>query len=299
MTISRSSQSVTVVALVLISACASNTGGPTGNVGDASATGGTSGASSGGGGSSAGGSATGGVTASGGSNSGGGGAQSGGAAGSAGAAGAAGAGGSTCGTSTCGAGEICITGRCAGCCDVPPECIPIPSGCTGALDCGCFTTDPCGACTNCQAVTAGAIVCGNCQCRCAAAWSPVATPNGLRRIADLRVGDLVYTVDHGERVVAPIARVNRRPVSHHALVRVTLESGGVVEMSDGHPTANGGRFDALSAGQRLGAAEIVSLETVPYDEPFTYDILPASDTGTYFVGDAWVGSTLHEGRCVE
>jgi hypothetical protein len=109
----------------------------------------------------------------------------------------------------------------------------------------------------------------------------------------------VYTIDHGVRIVAPIARVNRRPVSRHALVRVTLASGGVVEMSGGHPTAGGGRFDALSVGQRLGTAEIVSLETVPYDEPFTYDILPASDTGTYFVGDAWVGSTLYDGRCDE
>ena len=213
--------------------------------------------------------------------------------------GSSGAGGAACGTTTCGAGQICITGRCAGCCDLPPECIPVPSGCTGALDCGCFTTDPCGGCTTCQGVTAGAIVCGNCRCRCAAAWSPVATPDGPRRIADLQVGDPVHTIDHGVRVVAPIARVNRRPVSRHALVRVTLASGGVVEMSGGHPTAGGARFDALSVGQRLGAAEIVSLETVPYDEPFTYDILPASDTGTYFVDDTLVGSTLHDGQCDE
>ena len=82
-------------------------------------------------------------------------------------------------------------------------------------------------------------------------------------------------------------------------MRVTLASGGVVEMSGGHPTAEGGRFDALSTGQRLGAAEVVSLETVPYDEPFTYDILPASDSGTYFVGDAWIGSTLRDGHCGE
>jgi len=135
------------------------------------------------------------------------------------------------------------------------------------------------------------------MCVCAAAWSPVATPDGPRRIADLIVGDLVYTVDHGARVAAPIARVNRRPVSRHALVRVRLAGGGVVEMSGGHPTGNGGRFDALMPGDRLGAGEIVSVETIPYDEPFTYDILPASDTGTYFVGDAWVGSTLQGGHC--
>jgi hypothetical protein len=107
----------------------------------------------------------------------------------------------------------------------------------------------------------------------------------------------VYTLDHGVRVAAPIARVNRRPVSHHALVRVKLAGGGVVEMSGGHPTGDGGRFDALTPGDRLGTGQIISVETVPYDEPFTYDILPASDTGTYFVGDAWVGSTLHDGRC--
>ena len=47
--------------------------------------------------------------------------------------------------------------------------------------------------------------------------------------------------------------------------------------------------------ENLGGAEIVSLETVPYDEPFTFDILPASDSGTYFVGDALVASTLHDG----
>jgi hypothetical protein len=148
-------------------------------------------------------------------------------------------------------------------------------------------------------VTAGTIVCGNCQCVCAAAWSPVATPNGPRRIADLHVGELVYTIDHGERVAMPIARVNRQRVSRHALVRVRLASGTVVEMSGGHPTGDGGRFDALMPGERLGSAEILSAETVPYDEPFTYDILPASDTGTYFVGDAWVGSTLYDGHCAQ
>ena len=199
-----------------------------------------------------------------------------------------------CGTSTCGPSEICIRGRCAGCCDLPPECIPIPAGCTGTLGCGCFTADPCGGCTTCQAVTSDGIMCGNCLCACAAPWTPIATPSGPRPIVELRVGDLVYTVDHGQVVVAPIVRVNRRDVTRHAIVRVTLASGAVVEMSGAHPTADGRRFDSLVPGERLGVAEIASVETVPYDPPHTYDILPASDTGTYFVGGAWIGSTLHE-----
>jgi hypothetical protein len=109
----------------------------------------------------------------------------------------------------------------------------------------------------------------------------------------LRAGDLVYSVHRGELAVVPILRAGRRPVAHHAVVRVTLESGAVIEISGGHPTADGRRLDALGPGDRLGQAQIASVATVPYDEPFTYDILPASDTGTYFSSAAWIGSTMH------
>jgi hypothetical protein len=81
-------------------------------------------------------------------------------------------------------------------------------------------------------------------------------------------------------------------VSNHAVVRVTLSSGDVIEMSGGHPSADGRRFDTLAPGERLGAARVAALETVQYTEPYTYDILPASESGTYFVGDAWIGSTM-------
>src|SRR5262249_33478848 len=129
-----------------------------------------------------------------------GGAGAGGHGGSAGACG----GGDACGQNTWRTAQVSIPSRSTGRGRVPPWCIPIPSGCGEALDCGCFKTDPCGGCTKCQSVMASTIVCGNCQCVCAAAWSPVATPNGSRRIADLHVGELVYTIDHGERVALPI-----------------------------------------------------------------------------------------------
>jgi hypothetical protein len=32
---------------------------------------------------------------------------------------------------------------------------------------------------------------------------------------------------------------------------------------------------------------------VPYEHPFTYDILPASSTGTYIAGGKLIGSTLY------
>ena len=201
-----------------------------------------------------------------------------------------------CGDAACASDEICIRGRCAGCCDLPPACIKMPTGCAGAPACGCFATDPCGGCTRCQSVEADGIHCGECMCKCSAPWTLIDTPDGPRRIADLRIGDLVYSVHRGARCVVPLSRVGRRAVSGHAIVRVTLGGGATVEMSGSHPTADGRTFATLSVGTHLGDAEIVSLETVRYDEPFTYDVLPASDTGTYFSSGAWLGSTMHVRR---
>jgi len=81
-------------------------------------------------------------------------------------------------------------------------------------------------------------------------------------------------------------------VSDHRVVRVELESGRILEISPGHPTADGRTFGDLRAGDRLDGARVVSAELVPYMHGFTYDILPASDTGTYVAGGALIGSTL-------
>jgi hypothetical protein len=50
-------------------------------------------------------------------------------------------------------------------------------------------------------------------------------------------------------------------------------------------------FD-LAPGQALGSSFVETLAIVPYEQPFTYDILPDSDTGTYFARGVWLGSTL-------
>ena len=50
-------------------------------------------------------------------------------------------------------------------------------------------------------------------CVCASPTTPVATPVGDRPIADLEVGDLVYSIDHSSLAVVPIKRVHRQPVT--------------------------------------------------------------------------------------
>lgn len=136
---------------------------------------------------------------------------------------------------------------------------------------------------------------GSCP-TCAAPDTPIATPNGDRAIASLRVGDLVYSVDHDAIVAVPLLRAQRTllsPGGRHHVMRVLLQDGHVLRISPGHPTSDGRPFATLNAGSALDAQHtVVSAELVRYKEGATYDVLPASDTGTYFAAGALIGSTL-------
>ena len=128
---------------------------------------------------------------------------------------------------------------------------------------------------------------------CAAPDTPIATPVGDRPIASLAVGDFVYSVDHDAIVAVPLALVGRTPVASHHVMRVVLAGGAVLQVSPGHPTANGRSFGDLTAGSFLDPQhEVLAAELVPYAYDATYDILPASSTGTYFAAGASIASTL-------
>ncbi len=190
-----------------------------------------------------------------------------------------------------------------GTCGTPPCTSPSPCGssgaCCGSSCCGpgqicCSVPGPVSSGPSCQAPDPTTHTCekGCPLCVCAAPDTPIATPLGDRPIASLRVGDLVYSVD-GEAVVpVPLAAVHREPVEHHRVVRVVLANGRVLEISPRHPTADGRTFADLRAGARLDGVEIVSADVVPYAHAFTYDILPASTTATYFAAGARIGTTM-------
>jgi ribosomal protein S8E len=130
------------------------------------------------------------------------------------------------------------------------------------------------------------------MCVCASPDTPIATPDGDRAIASLRVGDRVLSVDHGRIVDVPILEVHQRPAKNHHVVRVELTSGAVLEISAPHPTADGRTFGDLGTNDALGGVRIERVSVVPYTSAFTYDILPASDSGTYYAGGVLIGSTL-------
>jgi len=127
---------------------------------------------------------------------------------------------------------------------------------------------------------------------CASPDTPIATPLGERAIAELRVGDLVYSVDNGAIMPVRLVSVGKTPVTHHHVVRLVFREGRSLEISAGHPTGDGRTFGDLQAGGQLDRHEIISAEVVPYRHAFTYDVLPDSSTGTYFAAGALIGSTL-------
>jgi len=103
----------------------------------------------------------------------------------------------------------------------------------------------------------------------------------------------VYSVDEGAILAVRIARVTRTPVLNHRVLRLVLEGGAVLEMSPGHPTADGRQLGSLLQGDELDEQHsVLSAKLVDYPYAHTYDILPDSSTGAYFAAGALVGSTL-------
>ncbi|GEM_PF-3148938 len=182
-------------------------------------------------------------------------------------------------------------------------CIPAGGGC------------PCGACCDkgggsigaCKDVITGSATscpngttCGGkggtpCQTQtctpCASPGTLISTPEGERPISDLLPGDLVYSVHNDEITAVPLIRVARSRIVNHRVVRVSL-NGRQLEISGGHPTADGRTFSDLRRGDLLDGHQITDIETVRYGHEYTFDILPDSSTMTYFAEGALIGTTL-------
>jgi hypothetical protein len=205
-----------------------------------------------------------------------------------------------CGEACDGSFPICLDGNCSIPVCLGPDCGPARGCCEntccaiGELCCK-IPGGPDGP-PRCTAPVDGTCPMGCPMCPCASPGTPVATPSGERPIAELRAGDLVYSV-HGDAIVAvPIERVSKNPVAGHYVLRIRLETGATLEVSAMHPTADGRTLALATPGSELGGVKVVTVDEVPYQHAFTYDILPASDTGTYFAAGALIGSTLFAQR---
>jgi hypothetical protein len=98
---------------------------------------------------------------------------------------------------------------------------------------------------------------------------------------------------NGSRTAVTVLRISRTPVPEgYRFVRLRLSDGREVTASPGHPTADNRAIGSLRAGDQLDGAVVTGSENCPSGEQFTYDLLPAGETGTYRANGIPLASTL-------
>jgi hypothetical protein len=129
---------------------------------------------------------------------------------------------------------------------------------------------------------------------CLARGTRIAAPNGDVAVEDLKVGDVVWTLDAtGTRVALPLVEMGSTPVpATHRVVQLRLIDGRAVDVSPGHPTNDGRKVGDLAAGDSYDGAVVVSAELTPYAGGATFDVLPSGATGAYWANGVLLGSTL-------
>jgi hypothetical protein len=132
---------------------------------------------------------------------------------------------------------------------------------------------------------------------CLADGVRIATPRGDVLVSDLRVGDLVWTLDGaGRRVAAPLLDVGAMAApSGHEVVVLAFDDGRLVRVSPGHPLVDGRRVGELRAGDILDGARIASVSREPY-AGFTHDVLPAGVSGAYWANGVLLRSSFVQAK---
>jgi hypothetical protein len=129
---------------------------------------------------------------------------------------------------------------------------------------------------------------------CLARGTRIATPSGDVPVEDLEVGDMVWTLDAtGARVALPLVQIGSTPVPPtHRVVHLVLSDGRAVDVSPGHPAADGRSVGDIVAGERYDGAIVLSVQRLAYEGGATFDVLPAGATGVYWANGVLLGSTL-------
>ena len=129
---------------------------------------------------------------------------------------------------------------------------------------------------------------------CLSGDTMIDSPNGLLSVKELAVGMIVWTMDlQGHRVTAPIVQTSKTPVpATHMMVHLMLKDGRQLYASPGHPTTDGRQLGQLKVGDPLDGSVVMVAQLAPYSQPYTYDLLPAGETGFYWANGILVASTL-------
>ena len=86
--------------------------------------------------------------------------------------------------------------------------------------------------------------------------------------------------------------VSTRAAQTHRVVHLVLADAREVRVSPNHPMETGVPIGALRIGDIVAGSRVVRTELIPYDDRFTYDLLPDSDTRVYWADGIPLRSTI-------
>jgi hypothetical protein len=129
---------------------------------------------------------------------------------------------------------------------------------------------------------------------CLSRETSIDTPAGPVHVEEMQAGMLVWTLDAdgNRRAVPVILTVKTRVPPLHQAVHLRLSDGRELYASPGHPTMNGRFLGTLAVGDRVDGARVIGADREPAEEGYTYDILPAGETGGYWANGIPLKSTL-------
>ncbi len=127
--------------------------------------------------------------------------------------------------------------------------------------------------------------------KCNSPQTMITTPSGYATILSLKIGDTVLS---GDQKPVRILAVSKVRAGKHSVCHIVFDDGTVIEISPKHPLADGRLFGDLQAGDRVNGKSVVINEMIPYTFEYTYDILPDSPSGTYFVNGIEIASTMKQ-----
>jgi hypothetical protein len=133
---------------------------------------------------------------------------------------------------------------------------------------------------------------------CLARGTRIATPDGNVPVEDVRLGQTVWTIDGSGRIVTgTVLALGSVPVPvGHALVHVTLADGRSILASPGHPLADGRALGSLRLGDRVQGSTVATIQLVPDEGGWTYDLVVSGATGEYLSDGIALQSTLEPHR---
>lgn len=129
---------------------------------------------------------------------------------------------------------------------------------------------------------------------CLSSSTKIAAPFGSINVKNIKIGQLVWTLDKsGKKVAAPVIKISKTAVPKtHQVTHLILEDGRELLVSPHHPIINQKEVYQLKKGQKYDDSIITDIKLVHYKYKYTYDLLPAGDTGYYWANYILMGSTL-------